>query len=191
MTSKKFLTEEELVKIFKSRSANGQTSKTEMIKGIREYAEVTYPTAQKILNEHMYMFEFDFVTKVLQMCSKYYFEPIDSKTVNISIDSVNNFLDKTVLFVTVRPHPEDFLILVDTLRDNAQDGIFDDIDKITVLLEQRYGQEAKSLIEEGQILYSAYSKRSKEAFFNTQTQKPVETTQETQETDTSKMVETL
>jgi hypothetical protein len=61
---------------------------------------------------------------------------------------------------------------------------------MTVLLEQRFGKEAKFLIEEGQVLYSAYLQRAKEAVSSPKKDDKLPSWLK-KKRDSSEMVETL
>ncbi len=158
MVGKKDLTDDELVSVYKAYVHDGAVQRQDMLKGIMENVDCTLPVAYRILFDHSYLFNFDEKTKTYHLYSSYYFDPKEFRSPPEQGINANAFLDKVVQFVSKKPFPDDFLILVGTLRDQVQDGILEDLDKLCVLLEQKFGDEVRTLCEEGQSIREASGK---------------------------------
>ena len=152
MVVKKSLTDDALINIYKAYLKGGVAEKDCLLKGIMENVNCTLPVAYRILNEHNYLFQYNEKNKTFHLFSSYYFNPEEFRSEPNKFEQVGKFLDKVVFFVSKRPYSDDFLILVDTLRDQLADGILENLDKMCIMLNQKFGEEAKSLVDEGEML---------------------------------------
>jgi hypothetical protein len=121
-----------------------------------ENAECTLPVGYRILYEHSHLFKYDFKMKTYRLETEYWFDPSCQTGVpKRVVESADEFLDKVVIFVSTKRFPDDFIILISTLRDQLSDGILDNFDKLEILLEQKFGNNARELIEESQSIREA------------------------------------
>ncbi len=190
MGNRKDLTDEQLISIYKAYVVRGSAQKQDLIKGIMENAECTPPIAYRILYDHSYLFEFDERTKTYHLCLKYWYTLKEAESTSPQqSQSANSFLDKVVIFVSTRPNPEDFLILVGTLRDQRSDGILDNFDRLEVLLEQRLGDEVRSLVETSKSIRETLGKRTETVIQKTTETEISNISKITEEKEENKMVQ--
>jgi len=155
---KKELSEDEIIQIYKAYVIPKiGCKKVDLLKGIEENLNCTRPTAYAVLYDHQHLFNYDQKKRVFRILSTYYFDTreFDSPPV---VSEVNAYLDRVVKFVNKKDNPEDFLICVDCIREQVKDGILDDLDKLEVMLYQRFKEEASFLIEESQGIRETASK---------------------------------
>ncbi len=164
-------------------------TRQELIQGIVNYAQCSIPTAYKLLYFHKSLFYVDGENKwrpVFEVAK-------DTKTKVEILDftAADKFLDKVVQFVASKPSSDDFLILVGTSRDQLRDGVWNDYDTLLVLLEQKFGDEVGSLIEEGKVIRETEGKRTEAVVPKTEGPRQEAPKEETVPEEASKMVEIL
>ncbi len=192
MSERKFIkiTEKDVVAAFKlASSGQGYSARSRITEQLSKMSGKGYASASSSLWQFRHLFYIDPDTKLWYLREDLFSDYVPPKLEVFR--EADKFLDKLIAFLTPKPDSSDFMIEISIVRDHLLDGVWDSLDNLLVLLEQKYGEEVKGLIEEGTRIRQAEGKGTKAIISEIECQEAGDQKEEVQEKNRDKVLEIM